>query len=73
MLILKGAHLAGSASYVRKKAALCLLRLVRVNKDLQLSTDAWKNKLTPMQEEKNLGVVLSVVRLRCPLRLPNKS
>jgi phosphatidylserine decarboxylase len=46
---------------VRKKAALCLLRLVRVNKDLVLSTDEWKNKLTPLLEDKNLGVVLSVV------------
>ena len=48
---------------VRKKAALCLLRLVRVNRDLVLDTAEWKNKLTPMLEEKNLGVVLSVVSL----------
>ena len=48
---------------VRKKAALCLLRLVRVNRDLQLGTEEWKNKLTPLLEDKNLGVVLSVVSL----------
>jgi AP-2 complex subunit alpha len=48
---------------VRKKAALCLMRLVRVNRDLVLDTAEWKNKLTPMLEEKNMGVVLSVVSL----------
>ena len=48
---------------VRKKAALCLTRLTRVNRDLQLSTDEWRNKLTPLLEDKNMGVVLSVVSL----------
>jgi AP-2 complex subunit alpha len=47
---------------VRKKAALCLLRLTRV-KDLQLPTDEWRNKLTPLLEDRNMGVVLCVVSL----------
>jgi len=48
---------------VRKKAALCLLRLTRVNKDITLATEEWRNKLTPLLEDKNMGVVLSVVSL----------
>ena len=48
---------------VRKKAALCLLRLVRVNRDLVLATEVWKNKLTPLLSDANLGVVISVVTL----------
>ncbi len=47
---------------VRKKAALCLLRLSRINRDL-LPAGEWGKKLTALLEDKNLGVVLSVVTL----------
>jgi AP-2 complex subunit alpha len=47
---------------VRKKAALCLLRLVRISRDL-LPADAHAKKLITLLEDKNLGVILSVVTL----------
>lgn len=47
---------------VRKKAALCLLRLVRISRDL-LPAEEWSKKLITLLEDKHLGVVLSVVTL----------
>ena len=47
---------------VRKKAALCLLRMVRISKDL-LPAEEHAKKLISLLEDKNLGVVLSVVTL----------
>ena len=47
---------------VRKKAALCLLRLSRISREL-VPADEWGKKLTPLLEDKNMGVVLSVVTL----------
>ena len=47
---------------VRKKAALCLLRLTRISRDL-LPPDENAKKLVTLLEDKNLGVVLSVVTL----------
>jgi AP-2 complex subunit alpha len=47
---------------VRKKAALCLLRLARINRDL-LPAGEFGKKLTTLLEDKNLGVILSVITL----------
>ena len=47
---------------VRKKAALCLLRLSRISRDI-LPPDENSKKLVTLLEDKNLGVVLSVVTL----------
>lgn len=47
---------------VRKKAALCLLRLVRISKEL-MPAEEWSKKIISLLEDKNLGVVLSVVTL----------
>ena len=47
---------------VRKKAALCLLRLTRISRDL-LPPEEHARKLVTLLEDKNLGVVLSVVTL----------
>ncbi len=47
---------------VRKKAALCLLRLSRISREL-FPPEEWGKKLTPLLEDKNMGVVLSVVTL----------
>ena len=47
---------------VRKKAALCLLRLARISRDL-LPLEEWRAKLITLLEDRNLGVVLSVVTL----------
>lgn len=47
---------------VRKKAALCLLRLARISRDL-LPAEANAKRLITLLEDKNLGVVLSVVTL----------
>lgn len=47
---------------VRKKAALCLLRLVRISRDL-MPAEEWSKKLIMLLEDKHLGVVLSVVTL----------
>jgi AP-2 complex subunit alpha len=47
---------------VRKKAALCLLRLTRISRDL-LPADEHAKRLITLLEDKNLGVVLSVVTL----------
>lgn len=47
---------------VRKKAALCLLRLSRINKDL-VPPEEWCKKLCGLLEDKNIGVVLSLVTL----------
>lgn len=47
---------------VRKKAALCLLRLVRISRDL-MPADEWSKKLITLLEDKHLGVVLSVTTL----------
>lgn len=47
---------------VRKKAALCLLRLVRISREL-LPAEEWSKKLITLLEDKHLGVVLSVTTL----------
>jgi AP-2 complex subunit alpha len=47
---------------VRKKAALCLLRLVRISRDL-MPAEEWSRKLITLLEDKHLGVVLSVTTL----------
>ena len=47
---------------VRKKAALCLLRLARIVRDL-LPAETNAKRLITLLEDKNLGVVLSVVTL----------
>ena len=47
---------------VRKKAALCLLRLSRISREL-LPAEEYGKKLTPLLEDKNTGVVLAVVTL----------
>lgn len=47
---------------VRKKAALCLLRLVRISRELMPPSE-WAKKLITLLDDKHLGVVLSVVTL----------
>jgi AP-2 complex subunit alpha len=47
---------------VRKKAALCLLRLARISRDL-LPPEEHAKRLIGLLEDRNIGVVLSVVTL----------
>ena len=47
---------------VRKKAALCLLRLVRISRELMPAAE-WSKKLVGLLEDKHVGVVLSAVTL----------
>eukprot|EP00899_Mesostigma_viride_P020317 jgi/Mesvir1/28287/Mv04810-RA.1 len=47
---------------VRKKAALCLLRLFRKNSDI-LIADTWSDQMTLLMMEKDLGVLLGVMNL----------
>ena len=47
---------------VRKKAALCLLRLVRISRDLMPAAE-WSKKLCGLLEDKHVGVVLSSMTL----------
>jgi len=51
---------------VRKKAALCLLRLYRKNPDAVLA-DAWAPKMFSLLDERDLGVLLSLMTLLCAL------
>ncbi|KAK9676898.1 hypothetical protein RND81_11G108600 [Saponaria officinalis] len=47
---------------VRKKAALCLLRLFRKNPDV-LSIDGWSDKMAQLLDERDLGVLTSSMSL----------
>ncbi|GAB2274662.1 hypothetical protein Dimus_009433 [Dionaea muscipula] len=47
---------------VRKKAALCLLRLYRKNPDV-LSVDGWSDRMTQLLDERDLGVLTSSMSL----------
>ncbi|KAK1263881.1 AP-2 complex subunit alpha-2 [Acorus gramineus] len=47
---------------VRKKAALCLLRLYRKNPDV-VNVDGWSDRLAQLLDERDLGVLTSVMSL----------
>ncbi|KAF5203275.1 Ap-2 complex subunit alpha-2, partial [Thalictrum thalictroides] len=47
---------------VRKKAALCLLRLFRKNPDV-VNVDGWADRMTQLLDERDLGVLTSVMSL----------
>ncbi|KAG8073123.1 hypothetical protein GUJ93_ZPchr0006g41796 [Zizania palustris] len=47
---------------VRKKAALCLLRLYRRNTDV-LNIDGWSDRMAQLLDERDLGVLTSVMSL----------
>lgn len=47
---------------MRKKAALCLLRLYKRDKDM-LNADVWSETLVNLLEERDLGLLLSVMSL----------
>lgn len=47
---------------VRKKAALCLLRLFRKNPDV-VNVDGWSDRMTQLLDERDLGVLTSVMSL----------
>ncbi len=51
-----------SRPVVRKKAALCLLRLFRRNPDI-LSPDTWAQRMGNLLQERDLGVLLSCMAL----------
>ena len=51
---------------VRKKAALCLLRLYRKNPDT-VQADTWAPKMFSLLDERDLGVVLGLMTLLCAL------
>ena len=51
-----------STPNVRKKAALCLLRMQRVNPKLVPPSD-WAGQLLSLLDDRHLGVVLSVMTL----------
>ncbi|CAN6452637.1 unnamed protein product [Victoria cruziana] len=47
---------------VRKKAALCLLRLYRKNPDV-VNVDGWSDRMTQLLDERDVGVLTSVMSL----------
>lgn len=47
---------------VRKKAALCLLRLFRKNPDV-VNIDGWSDRMSQLLDERDLGVLTSVMSL----------
>ncbi|XP_077241206.1 AP-2 complex subunit alpha-1-like [Tasmannia lanceolata] len=47
---------------VRKKAALCLLRLYRKNPDV-VNVDGWSDRMTQLLDERDMGVLTSVMSL----------
>ncbi|XP_038977047.1 AP-2 complex subunit alpha-1-like isoform X2 [Phoenix dactylifera] len=47
---------------VRKKAALCLLRLYRKNPDV-VNIDGWSDRMSQLLDERDLGVLTSVMSL----------
>ncbi|XP_076922057.1 AP-2 complex subunit alpha-1-like [Bidens hawaiensis] len=47
---------------VRKKAALCLLRLFRKNSDI-LNVDGWSDRMSQLLDERDLGVLTSSMSL----------
>ncbi|KAL5716758.1 hypothetical protein ACHQM5_009881 [Ranunculus cassubicifolius] len=47
---------------VRKKAALCLLRLFRKNPDV-VNVDGWSDRMTQLLDERDLGVLTAVMSL----------
>lgn len=47
---------------VRKKAALCLLRLFRKNPDV-VNVDGWSDRMTQLLDERELGVLTAVMSL----------
>ncbi|KAL5981948.1 hypothetical protein ACLOJK_016015 [Asimina triloba] len=47
---------------VRKKAALCLLRLYRKNADV-VNVDGWSDRMSQLLDERDLGVLTSVMSL----------
>ena len=51
-----------SRSFVRKKAALCLLRMFRKYPDV-MQSDSWAPRVINLLEDKHLGVVTSVLSL----------
>ncbi|KAJ1658394.1 hypothetical protein IWQ61_002357 [Dispira simplex] len=51
-----------SNSFVKKKAALCLLRLFRKHSDV-LPAVEWADRLLPLMDDPDIGVVTSVVSL----------
>ncbi|XP_043705493.1 AP-2 complex subunit alpha-1-like [Telopea speciosissima] len=48
--------------FVRKKAALCLLRLYRKNPDV-VNVDGWSDRMAQLLDERDLGVLTSVMSL----------
>ncbi|KAF6150391.1 hypothetical protein GIB67_034090 [Kingdonia uniflora] len=47
---------------VRKKAALCLLRLYRKNPDV-VNVDGWSDRMTQLLDERDMGVLTAVMSL----------
>ncbi|CAI5989054.1 unnamed protein product, partial [Closterium sp. NIES-64] len=55
---------------VKKKAALCLLRLFRKNPDI-ISTDTWPQRMASLLEERSLSVLLATMSLLVALVAAN--
>ncbi|CAI5537634.1 unnamed protein product [Closterium sp. Naga37s-1] len=55
---------------VKKKAALCLLRLFRKNPDI-ISTDTWPQRMASLLEERSLSVLLAAMSLLVALVAAN--
>ena len=55
---------------IKKKAALCLLRLARKNTDL-LTPDVWLERFNTLLDEQDLGILTSVMGLLLGLAFPN--
>lgn len=53
---------SGCRPLVRKKAALCLLRLYRKNPDV-VNVDGWSDRMSQLLDERDLGVLTSVTSL----------
>ncbi|CAM9593688.1 unnamed protein product, partial [Heterosigma akashiwo] len=51
-----------SFPFVKKKAALCLLRLFRTNPEA-VAHDEWADRVMPLLEDRHLGVILAVLSL----------
>ncbi|CAI5458286.1 unnamed protein product [Closterium sp. Yama58-4] len=55
---------------VKKKAALCLLRLFRKNPDI-ISTDTWPQRMASLLEERSLSILLATMSLLVALVAAN--
>ncbi|GAY63424.1 hypothetical protein CUMW_225470 [Citrus unshiu] len=56
---------------VRKKAALCLLRLYRKNPDV-VNVDGWADRMAQLLDERDLGVLTSSMSLLVALDVPQE-